>query len=249
MTIEHRILIKVVAAVFMLVILCSATTWSPVKVKCPYCGTKSVYYQVNSYGSYIYDYPSKYEYIFWPYIDGKVLYCCRKCWFTCFAWDFYSIPDGKREGIRKILAKMAVFETDGEYDVIPMYYRLQIAENIYMLYGRDDEFWCHFYRVKGYHLVNEGKITEAAEARWKALQYIARMITDPVNAGINKELFYIQGAMQYLLADTVGALAAFEHARQLKYNASGLDEERIMNINKYLDDLIDHYLDKHESVK
>ncbi len=225
-------------------ILCNAMTWSPVKIKCPYCGTKSVYYQLDSYDSHTYDYPSKYEYVFWPYVDGRVLYCCRRCWFTCFAWDFFSIPEGKRDGVKKILAKMAVFETDGDYNVIPMYYRLQIAEQIYQLYERNDGFWCHFYRVKGYHCAHEGKTADAAEARNKAFAYAGRLIADPVNAGISKEVFYIRGAMQYLLDDLDGALATFKYARQLRYYVPGADSGSLQDVNKYLNDLLDHYLEK-----
>ena len=249
MIIKRKVAIRCIMLLLVAGLLCNATTWTPVKIKCPYCGTKSVYYKVNSYGPYIYDYPSKYEYIFWPYIDGKVLYCCRKCWFTSFAWDFFSIPGGAREDIKRILSKMAVFETNGDYDIIPMYYRMEIAENIYKLYEKDDEFWCHFYRVEGYHLANEGKIAEAAEARSKALQYTVKMIADPSNAGIGKELYYIKGAMQYLLADTEKALATFKLARQMKYYNVDADSNRLENVNKYLDDLIDHYIEKIESAK
>ena len=228
---------------------CFAAEMVPVKIKCPYCGTKSIFYQPDSYDQYIYDYPSKYEYIFWPYIDGRILYCCRKCWFTCFAWDFFSIPDGKRDGIKKILSKMAVFETDGEYNVIPMYYRLEIAESIYQLYERNDEFWCHFYRVKGFHLANEGKFVEAVEARKKALEYNAKLITEPINTGTRKELFYIQGAMQYVLADMNSALTSFKYARQLDYILPDVDTIRLKNTNKYLNNLIDQYIEKIESHK
>ncbi|OGC42418.1 hypothetical protein A2Y85_02515 [candidate division WOR-3 bacterium RBG_13_43_14] len=249
MRVKHTLLIKWVVLLIISCVLCFATTWSPVKIKCPYCGTKSVYYQVNSYGSYIYDYPSKFEYIFWPYTDGRILYCCRKCWFTCFAWDFFSIPEGERNGVKKVLSKLAVYETNGDYDVIPMYYRLLIAENIYQLYEKDDDFWCHFYRVKGYHLANEGKVAEAAESRKKALQYGATMIAQPANAGISKELFYIQGAMQYMLADKTGALANFKYARQLEYNIPGADSIRLQNINQYLNDLIAQYIEKIETQK
>ncbi len=221
----------------------------PVKVKCPYCGTKGIYYQPDAYEPYIYEYPSKFEYIFWPYIDGRILYCCRKCWFTSFAWDFFSIPDGKRDGVKKILSKMAVFETDGDYNVIPMYYRLEIAENIYQLYEKDNDFWSHFYRVKGYHLAIEEKFSEAVRARIKAIQYNAKMITNPSNVGIHKELFYIQGAMQYLLNDYDGALISLKYAGQLTYITMDPDTVWLKNINKYLNDLIDQYIKKIESVK
>ena len=224
--------------------VCLATTWCPVDKECPFCGTVSTYYEIMSYGSYIYEYPSKYEYIFWPFIEGKILFCCKKCWFTAYSWDFDSIPQGKKPGIKKILDKLAVWETNGAYTVVPMYYRLKIAEEIYKLYGRNDEFWCHFYRVKGYHLEIEEKFQEAAEARRKAIEIAERMIENKHNEGIYKELLYITGAMKYKLDDEQGALQDFKKAQQLVYQKSGMDKISQDNINDFLNRLLDDYLEK-----
>jgi hypothetical protein len=226
--------------------LAFSTTWAPVEKKCPFCGTKSEYYEIMSYGSYIYEYPSKYEYIFWPFIDGKLLYCCKKCWFTCYAWDFDSIPKGKRAEVKQVLDRLGVWETNGAYTVVPMYYRLKIAEEIYKLYDKNDEFWCHFYRIKGYHLAYEDKKEEAAQARRQALEIAERMLEDDNNAGIFKELCYITGAMKYLLGYTPDALQDFKRARQLVYQKAGMDKISQGNFDDFLNRLIDDYLEKFE---
>jgi hypothetical protein len=221
-----------------------ATTWSPVEKKCPICGTKSVYYEIMSYGSYVYDYPSRFEYIFWPYTDGKALYSCRKCWFTCFMWDFEDIPESKRKDIRKFVDSLDLYETNGDYNVIPMSYRLLLAERIYEMLDKDDEFWCHFYRVKGHHLANEEKVAHAAEARTKALNIAEGMLQDEGKKGIRKELYIITGAMRYCLNDVQGARQDFKRAKELTFGNENWNKESLKNINIYLSNLVDDYLEK-----
>lgn len=223
-----------------------ATSWAPVKKECPICGTKGIYYDISSYGSYIYDYPTKYEYIFWPYTDGKSLYTCKKCWFTSFIEDFKEVPQDKHKDIRKFLDSLALWETSGDYNVIPMSYRLIVAEHIYQIIGKDDEFWCHFYRVMGYHCADEGKTEQAALARTKALKVAERMLFNMENIGLNKELYIITGAMKYLLNDKLGALRDFKQAQKLTYEKAGLDKESLENMNLYLSYLINGYIAKIE---
>jgi hypothetical protein len=215
-----------------------------VEKTCPFCGTKSTYYEIASYGSYVYEYPSKYEYLFWPFIDGKLLYCCKKCWYTCYAWDFDSIPQGKKAVVKKVLDKLGVWETNGAYTVVPMYYRLKIAEEIYKLYDKSDEFWCHFYRVKGYHLAYEDKKEEAAQARQKAHDIALVMLKDKKYEGIEKELYYIIGAMKYMLGDTSGAVQNFKEARQRTYQKAGMDIISQGNFDDFLNRLLEDYLEK-----
>lgn len=219
-----------------------STTWTQAEKTCPICGTKSQYYEIMSYGTYVYDYPSRFEYIFWPYTDGKVLYSCRKCWFTCFMWDFEDIPQDKHKVIRKFVDSLDLYETNGDYNVIPMSYRLLLAERIYEMLGKDMEFWCHFYRVKGHHLANEEKAAHAAEARTRALEIAEAMLKDENKTGIRKELYIICGAMRYHLNDLTGARQDFKRAEGLTFGNKNWNRESLENINIYLSRLVDEYL-------
>jgi len=64
------IMLLVVALAFSTV---WSTTWADQEFVCPVCQTKNIFGVVTSYGSYIYQWPSKYQYIFWPLTDGHVL--------------------------------------------------------------------------------------------------------------------------------------------------------------------------------
>ncbi|UCC12900.1 MAG: hypothetical protein JSW02_05085 [candidate division WOR-3 bacterium] len=227
----------------------SATTWASVEKECPICHTTSTYYEMTSAGSYIYEYPSKYEYIFWPYIDNRVVYTCRKCWFSCFSWDFLKIPESKHGDIRRILDSIALFETNGDYYVIPMSYRLTIAEQIYRFLDKDDEFWCHFHRVRAYHLTAEEKLAKAAQARTAALELAEKMLRSEAYTGMQKELYLIAGAMKYFLNDYEGAGNYFRKAQHLVYRRSSMDRPDQVDVDTYLSALLKEYLEKLDAVK
>ncbi len=229
--------------------LLNATTWTPVDKECPICHTTSTYYEATSAGSYIYEYPSKYEYIFWPYIDNRIVYTCRRCWFSCYSWDFLKIPESKYGSIRRILDSINLFETNGDYYIIPVSYRLSIAEQIYRLLDKDDEFWCHFYRVKAYHLTAEEKPAKAAQARSAALELAEKMLRSEEYAGMYKELLLIAGAMKYFLADYEGAGTYFRKARRLVYRRSGMDRADQVDVDTYLSALLISYLGKIDAVE
>lgn len=223
-----------------------ATTWFPEKVTCPLCGAGNTFHSIGSYGTYIYQWSSKYQLIFWPKTDGFVLWSCKKCKLTTYMWDFENIPEEKREALKAALKDVKLSGKYGSYFEIPMPERLDIAEKVYQVLGRDDHFWCKFYRVKSYHLDAGGNKGEADATRKKALAIAEEMLKKPENLGIAKELLCITGAMRYFTGDTEGAVKDFREAQGLTYTAEGMTEEQITNANKYFDALLADYIGKIE---
>jgi uncharacterized protein (DUF2225 family) len=224
-----------------------ATTWVDQEVKCPICNTTNGVYAIASYGSYIYQWPSKYQYFFWPLTDNKVIYICKKCNYAAYMWDFDKVPDDQIESIRKALQLVKVSHDYSRYYEIPMSERLAVAEKVYSVQNRDDQFWCEFYRVKAYHLDAEGKNAVADEARKKALALAEKMLQNKENDGQRKELLLVSAAMHYFLGQQEESLAELKEAKELKYSKSGMKPEEIKNINDYLSDLINDYIKKAES--
>jgi len=109
--------------------------------------------------------------------------------------------------------------------------------------GDSDDFWSHFNRVLGYHLDLEGKSTEAADARQRALKNTEKLLQDKSRQGERKELLYICGAMQHFLKNDQAAAKAFEEAAALKYSNSKLEADRNKGYDEYLSQLINDYLD------
>ncbi|UCH77486.1 MAG: hypothetical protein JSU81_07025 [Candidatus Coatesbacteria bacterium] len=232
------------AAVVLLAAAAAATTWFPVEVTCPLCETTNEFNTVGSWGTYIYDWPSKYELVYWPYTDGNVLYSCWNCKLTCFMSDFDDVPPEKSEAFRAALAEVDFGGEYASYAEIPMSARLAAAEKVYAEWDRGDDFWCHFYRLLGYHCAAEGLEVEAAAARGKALALAEGFMEDEGRAGERKEFLMITGAMRYLRGDVASARDDFEEALTLTYENAELEAKRNENYDEYLTSLLQAYVEK-----
>lgn len=237
--------------VLILMLLCgaavaSATTWFADDVECPLCGKTNEFQVVGSYGSYIYDWPSKFELIFWPNTESAVLYSCRKCKYTCFMYDFRDPPEDKLDALREAAAEVDFGGGFKTYIDIPMMDRLAAAENIYLVLDREDDFWCRFYRIVGYHAGAEGLTEKAAAARGEALAIAETLLEDEARVGERKQFLLIIGAMRYFRGDEAGARADFEAAVPLTYENAELEAERNEGYDEYLSVLLEEYIAKIE---
>ncbi len=61
----------VVLAVLLLGGDALATTWASSEKTDPMTGEKVPSHEIMSYGGYIYNWPSKYDLVFWPFTDEK----------------------------------------------------------------------------------------------------------------------------------------------------------------------------------
>jgi len=224
----------------------SATTWFADDVECPLCGMTNEFQAVMSYGTYIYNWPSKFELIFWPDTDGNVLYSCRNCKYTSFMYDFRDPPEDKLDALREAATEADFGGGFKTYTDIPMTARLAAAENIYRVLDREDDFWCRFYRIVGYHAAAEGLTEEAAAARGEALAIAEALLKDEARAGERKESLVISGAMRYLRGDPAGARADLEAALPLTYDNPAVEAERNEGYNGYLNSLLEEYIAKIE---
>lgn len=222
----------------------SATTWGPETVTCPVCGTSNEFQAPRSSGSYIYGWPSKYELVFWPLTDPNVLYSCRKCSYSAFMGDFEDLPKEKVEEARKALAGVKL-ERGDDYASIPMSVRLDVAEKVYRLLGKDAEFWCRYERVRGYHCAEEHLEKEAAAARGRALRLAEELLAGGADKGHARELLIVTAGMRHLLGDDPGAIADLEKASGLTFTDPELDEEQLANVNAYQAELIEDALRKY----
>jgi hypothetical protein len=218
-----------------------AVTWLPVEVTCPVCGTVNAFEVPGSYGTYVYQEPSKLQYVFWPATDKKFLYTCKTCHLTAYLGDFEGIPKEKLDELRRMLDREAKLEGPlVPYFEIPMVSRLAIAEKVYGLLGRDGLFWCEFRRIEGYHLEEAGRDEQARAARLQALEIAERLLREP--SPTRKETLVIAAAMRKVTGDAAGAAKYLEEAKALTFQSSGLGEESSVGMNGYLDSLIEELL-------
>jgi WD40 repeat protein len=219
-----------------------ATTWAPAEIVCPVCKHKNTFMQVMSFGNYIYHWPSKFQYIYWPLTDSNVLYSCLNCHYTAFMFDFNDTKPDKLAQIKQMLARLSFEGKYEKYTDIPMSQRLAIAEKVYQIIGEDDDFWCRFERVRGYHFAAEKKETEAAEARRKALSLAEKMLQSKPKSPSEKELSLITGGMKYFLKDHEGAIKDFEHGLTLKFSPPDLEKEKAEGFDAYLSDVLKQFI-------
>src|SRR5688500_10536554 len=106
--------------------VCYGTTWGEVDVICPVCNTTNTFESPMSYGSYIYDSPSKFQYLFWPDTTNVSLYYCKHCHLTAFMGDFDKIEKDKIPQIRSALTSLRLKKQTVAYFDIPMSQRLNI---------------------------------------------------------------------------------------------------------------------------
>jgi len=220
------------------------TSWAPHKISCPLCGEKITVSVVVSSGSYIYHGPSKYQLVFWPFIDEQVLYFCRHCHLALFMGDFEKLASDKRESLRKALDPLKQTQANVEYYQVPMAYRLSLAEAAYRILGKDDSFWCHFYRVQGHHLAMAQKTDEALAARTKALN-LAEKLLKAGNPNIpEKEALFVIGSMQYFTAQVQAAQATLIRMKALSIPPSKtMPEENARNFSVYLNSVAEEFLE------
>ncbi len=224
-----------VALLLCLPTLVFPATWIDVDVTCPVCGTANVFKVPASFGTYVYQDPSRFQYVFWPATTDTFLYTCRRCHLTAYMQDFAEIP------ARKISELAAMLEREGSFEgavvpyyEIPMAIRLKIARNVYEVLERDDEFWCEFDRIAGYHFAESGQASQAHRARAGALAR-AEAILERAADSQRKELLVIVGAMRVLTGDIVGARQALDHAEPLVYAAPDRDSAAL---DQFLSQLI-----------
>ncbi|MHC4915554.1 MAG: hypothetical protein ACYTGB_08680, partial [Planctomycetota bacterium] len=230
-----------------------ATTWVTVKIKCPLCQAECQVSRVMSYGGYIYDWPTKYQFFFWPLTERKSVYCCLKCRLSCFMWDFEKLPAAKHDAVRKALENAKFDQEYADPAKIPMTQRLALAEKVYRTLGKDDGFWCLFHRVRAYHIEDEAKNLKDAEkkaaaqkeadaARKKALELADKLVADKEKKGRRKEFLLIRGAMHRFLRDERAALADLEAAAKLTYSNDKMPAEEAKATDKYLSGLLADYI-------
>jgi tetratricopeptide (TPR) repeat protein len=245
-----RFFINLFAAGLIFSLPVQATQWCPQKVICPLCGTANSFNVILAYGSYVYNWPSKFQYVFWPLTETEAIYSCKKCRVACFLYDFNETLKKRSRDIRKKLSTVLLDKEDEDYLKIPITKKLERAEMVYSVMDKDFEFWCEFYRVMGYHYDRNGDQKKARAVRTKALKYARAMLKDKKYKGQEKEILVISSAMCHFLGDDRKALSDLKRAEALTYTSKNAGEDNEKGMNSYLSELIPQYreLFKHSSL-
>jgi ankyrin repeat protein len=214
-----------------------AISWEEIQVKDPISGHSVTVQQVRSYGGYVYGFPSKYDGVYWPYIDQKWIWFCPESGYTSFGNDFKNLFEEEVQRIKNYLA------TNYNKNQPPtLEQKLQLLEKIYELRNKNYVFWAWFYRVlaawyDGRALGNVEQDSQLAlNYREKALPLIAIQVKY-LPPGFNKiQHLYILGEYNRQLGNTVEAKIYFARARNLQW----IDENGgTQTGHQYIDQILD----------
>ncbi len=123
----------------------SATTWGETDIDDPILkGEKCKVQQPMSSGSYIYQWPSKYDRVFWPLTVKSGIWFCEKSGFIALIGDFKRLSD-------KDKSRIAVYLKSNLRDFKNISSRLKYLEKIYSLRESENEFNNKLLRVLAYH--------------------------------------------------------------------------------------------------
>ena len=188
-----------------------ATTWAPSEKTDPLTGEKVAAHEIASYGSYIFQWPSKYDLVFWPLTDQNWICLNAKNGYGAFNDDFEKLTDGEK----KVLSTW--LKANHKPSDAPKTHEEKLAwlERVYGQRTMDDAFWSRFYRLMAY-MHRENKVKSLAYVK-KAMPLLNKKLeTDP--KGIERiEVLFLLGEYHLRLGETAKTKEYFAQVKSAKY--------------------------------
>jgi hypothetical protein len=196
-------------------------------------GATCAVHEPLSSGSYIYDYPSKYDIVFWPFTDPYWIWSCPKSGFISFGTDFDKITDAERPRIAALLEQQrAAGGLGGEpIDTLEAIYR-----------KRDNVDWSWLDRVLAQWHVEDAARADAY--RKAAVPLLEAALADA--KGLDRiEKLYLLGAYAHRFGDKARAAKYFTEARATAWtDDDGKSQVGSSYINALIQDVSEGALDK-----
>jgi hypothetical protein len=153
-----------------------AIMWGMTEVPDPTDETKTCQVsQPKSYGGYIYQWPEKYDQVFWPYTDPKGIWYCEESGFISFIGDFDGMTKGELEKISDYLKR-------NNHQANDPVSKLSHLENVYSMREKGSRFHIQLLRVLAYRYEVLGYIEKANSYRSKALEGIEKELKGEIGA-------------------------------------------------------------------
>ena len=205
-----------------------ATTWTESKVEDPFLpGKVCSVHEPMSYGGYIYRWPSKYDFVFWPLTDVHGIWHCEHSGFTSFIGDFEGLSDKERADIAVYLAA----NYEGKDDVES---RLKLLEDTYSLRTTDSQFENKLLRVLARWYQDNGQVDKANGYRRKAFEELKGFLK--VELMEERRLEYLYLAANY--SRQLGEVAASDrYLVELEKAIENITNPELSGLGEYLSEL------------
>jgi hypothetical protein len=189
----------------------SAITWLPSNKMDPLTGQKIACLNVGSFGGYIYEYPSKYDLVFWALTDEKWICFNPKNGYGAFNGDFEEVTEEEKATLTKWLKE------NYKPDQAPKSHleKLQWLEKVYGQRKMDDAFFCQFYRLMAYmHADDKEKSIEYVR---KAVPILRKQLEGDLTGVERINVLYLLGEYSRRLGDGAKAKEYFAQVKIAKY--------------------------------
>lgn len=208
----------------------NATTWTePQPVPDPVQEDAKCYVsQPMSSGSYIYQWPSKYDQVFWPLTDPKGIWFCQQSGFTAFIDDF-ELTAGERSALTNALASYEQIRKPSLRQKLALLQKSYAARNV------DERFNIRLLRVLAYYNEDDFKDFDAARAlRRQALEMIQTALATELPEGERLEYLFVSAVYYRDFGETEKAQAALQLLEQALHDNTN---EQLNGFVQYLTEL------------
>jgi len=189
----------------------SATMFVSVKKSDPISGETVTVHDVLSYGSYIYDAPSKYDQVFWPFTEESWISFCPASGYASFCDDFEKLTDEEK-------TRLSLWLKDNyKASEKPTTHKEKLAwlEKVYAQREKDDEFWSRFWRLMAYVYADEPQTSLAYVA--KALPLLAEQLQAGPEGVARIRVLFLLGEYHRRTGDARAARRYFRQAKAAEY--------------------------------
>jgi hypothetical protein len=167
--------------------LALATTWDETEIVDPIrpdavCNV----HEPTSSGSYVYQWPSKYDQVFWPLTVENGIWHCKDSGFTAFIGDFEGIAAAERN---EIINFLSAFQPTADSNSIE--HKLILLERLYGIRHTDRDFDNKLWRVLARWYQESGDFDTANSYRAKAYSDLRQQLKDEIPEAKKLEYLYL----------------------------------------------------------
>ena len=202
-----------------------ATTWAKKTIPDPIADNKTcaVHEPVSS-GSYIYEWESKYDQMFWPLTDPNGIWFCEHSGFTTFVGDVNDITSAQKTAIAAWLKQ----NYRGDRSIQG---QLRLLEGIYALRGVNEEFRNRLLRVLARWHQSLGNVEAANRYRRQAFDGIKVALEGKLEEERSLEYLYLAANYARLFGD---AEASDRYLSALSAAIAQIKDDKLKGFGNYL---------------
>ena len=208
----------------------SATKWSESSVDDPIkSGYKCLVNDVMSSGSYVFNWPSKYDQIFFPYTSSASIWFCKDSGYISFMGDFDNITAEEKAEISTYL------KANPQKNIRSLISKLKLIETIYSFRKVAPELSNRNKRILAYLYEQKDKFEIANNYRRAALTEIYELLKTDLTKYKKLEYLYVAANYERQLGNTSNS---DKKLTTLRKEIENIQDEELKDFGNYLSKLI-----------